>query len=165
MAAFFREKKSEGASKGAMREDVMSRSLVICLGIIFFLVQTSPCRSSCSDDIWNTVRYAFTSGNGRTIGRLVGDGTVSLRLDGISQGRYTADQTAHLMQQFFDRTEECELSLEACGSRGNRSWAEGTLRYTFEESKRTVLEHILLEFCFDDNTERYLLCSIRSVTR
>jgi len=164
MASLFHKAKSERSVEKKIGYTRMTRLFVLLFVFALGAVR-SPALCDCSDAKWESVRSAFSQRSGRAFGRLVGDGMMSLRLDGISQGRYTADQTTHLMQEFFDRTERCELSINDCGDRGNRSWAEGTLTYTLSASRSVVSEHILLEYCLDDDAGRFALCSIRSVTR
>jgi hypothetical protein len=116
----------------------------------------------CDDVSWDRLTEAMTQGDEGTIAALVGSGRLSLRLDGISQGRYTAQQARHLLSDFFGRTDARSLSLGMCSSSGNRAWAEATYRYRQNDAGRTSEERLLLEWSVEGH--KGLLSGIRSVS-
>ncbi len=116
----------------------------------------------CPDEPWARVRSVLIQGDARGIADLVGGGKVSLRLDGIPQGRYTAEQASRLFREFFRQTESRKLRLDACGTSGNRLWAEARYEYRWRKGGRVSAERILLELCYEERGTR--LCGIRSVS-
>ncbi len=111
---------------------------------------------------WKQVKEAMVLGNAGAIGRLIGKKKVSLRLDGIPQGQYTAQQARRLLGDFFKETTSHSLIYESHETRGSRSWAEAIYKYRWVRTGRLAEERLLLELCLDTDTVQ--LCGIRSVS-
>lgn len=135
------------------------------LRLMLFLMMSGvvPATASlCEDVAWDRLVEGMVRGNEGTIASLIGSGRLSLRLDGISQGRYTAQQAKQLLGDFFRRTGARSLSYGVCKSSGNRAWAQAIYRYRQRDTGRTSEERLLLEWCVE--AQDALLTGIRSVS-
>jgi hypothetical protein len=139
---------------------MMQRHRVVLLLMLSVAVPVAG--DPCEDVTWDRLVEAMVRGNEGTIATLIGSGRLSLRLDGISQGRYTAPQARRLLGDFFRRTDTRSLAYGTCESGGNRAWAQATYRYRHSETGRTTEERLLLEWCVVGQDG--LLSGIRSVS-
>lgn len=93
---------------------------------------------------------------------MIGRGRVSLSVDGIAPGSYTAAQAGRLLGGFFRATTERRVAYRMCGQSGSVMWAEAVLAYRRLEGDVRTQEHLLLEFCSDG--DGVTLCGIRSAS-
>jgi hypothetical protein len=135
------------------------------LWVVLFLmlsVAVPAAGDPCEEVAWDRLVEALVRGNEGTIAALIGSGRLSLRLDGISQGRYTAQQAKQLLGDFFRRTDARSLSRGVCNSGGNRAWAQATYRYRQRDTGRASEERLLLEWWVEGQDG--LLSGMRSVS-
>ncbi|MCU0610330.1 MAG: DUF4783 domain-containing protein [Candidatus Eisenbacteria bacterium] len=116
--------------------------------------------AECRDAPWSLLREALEQGDSDAISALVGEGGVSLSVDGIAPGSYTAAQAERLLGEFFRATSARRLDYRACGVSGEAGWAEAVLRYRRAGTDIETREHLLLEF--DDVDGDAVLSGIRS---
>ncbi len=126
------------------------------------LLSASGVRADCGDPPWSVVQRAMEGGDHRTLGALIGTGRVSLIMDAIPPGDYTAPQASRLLADFFRRTTERRLSFRSCGRSGETQWAEADLVYRWARSDSPRQERLLLETCREGDEAR--LCGVRSAS-
>jgi hypothetical protein len=132
------------------------------VSFLLLIVTGSAVSEPCDGIPWDRLEEAMTRGDEGVIAALIGSGRLSLRLDDISQGRYTAQQAKQLLGDFFARTDARNLSCELCNSSGNRAWAQATYYYRERATKKIVEERLLLEWSVEGQDA--LLSGIRSVS-
>ena len=147
---------------GCPCEAVTMPHRLLLVPFLVFCVAVSGAREPCDDVPWHRLEEAMIRGDEGVMATLIGSGRLSLRLDNIPQGRYTAQQAKQLLGDFFSRTAARFISCGLCNSSGNRLWAEATYRYRERDTKKTVEERLLLEWCVDGRSVQ--LSGIRSVS-
>lgn len=126
------------------------------------LAASAPAAAECESWPWRLLGDALERGDVRTIVAMVGDGRVSLSVDGIPPGSYTAAQAGRLLGGFFKSTASRRLQYRACGASSSTRWGEALLRYRPAGAPYDVEEHILLEMC--GSGREAVLCGIRSAS-
>ena len=139
----------------------MLRRLWLMMLLLLTLVGSAS-SGPCDDVPWDRLKEALVRGDEGDIATLIGSGRLSLRLDDISQGRYTAQQARQLLEAFFSRTDNRFLSYDPCNSSGNRAWSQATYSYRRRSTTKVSEERLLLEWCVEGQDVR--LSGIRSVS-
>ncbi|MBN1423245.1 hypothetical protein JXA88_01700 [Candidatus Fermentibacteria bacterium] len=130
--------------------------------LLLSLAGYAPVRAECTKWPWPDLAKALRDGDTRTIASMIGGGRVSLNIDGIPPGSYTAAQAGRLLGGFFKSTTARRVEYRGCGASGMIRWADAVLFYRVAGSAHRVEERILLEMC--GSGEDAVLCGMRSAS-